>query len=213
MDLSSSNISNNSNNNTSPLSLRAVFLDRDGVINLPIIKNNLPFSPGNLNEFIFCDGIVETIREIKNRNYLVIVVTNQPDVARGIKVKDEIEKIHQYIKKHTLVDEIYCCYHDNKDNCDCRKPKVGLFLQAQQHFSSQRSQCSQCSQINFNESYMVGDRKSDMLVGRKLFLKNIFINYNYHEPAPSITDYDYIIETTNANTNTNHLKQILNFVI
>ncbi|MBF0299653.1 MAG: HAD-IIIA family hydrolase [Oligoflexia bacterium] len=179
----------------------AIFLDRDGVINLPLIKeDNRPYSPSSLDEFVFCEGIIETIKAIKENEmgFLVIVVTNQPDVARGLKQKENIELIHQHIIKQTLVDKIYCCYHDNSDNCECRKPKVGLFQEAQQKYS-----------IDFERSFMVGDRRNDMLAGRKLHLKNIFINYNYSETLPTTDEYDFII---NKKVSTINMREILKFI-
>jgi len=144
---------------------KAIFLDRDGVINKHIgfLKN--------IDEFELLDGVAEAIKLINNSGYLAIVVTNQPVIARGEVTFDELEEIHN--KMETLLgmggaylDGIYFCPHHTdkgyegeipelKFNCDCRKPKPGMILKAEKDFN-----------IDLKASWMVGDGKNDVFAGK-----------------------------------------------
>ena len=94
---------------------KAVFLDRDGVLNRAFIKNGKPFPPYDFNNLEILEGVKDIIVDLKKSNWLVIVVTNQPDVARNITSKKNVEKINNYLKLILQFDEIYTCYHDNDD--------------------------------------------------------------------------------------------------
>jgi len=106
----------------------AVFLDRDGVVNKIILRDGLPASPRNLKEFVFNDGIRDAIGRLKEWGYLIIVVTNQPDVARGNITRELLDSISRKIKQEISIDDIYACLHDDEDQCSCRKPKPGNSL-------------------------------------------------------------------------------------
>ena len=104
---------------------KAIFLDRDGVINQPVVKEGKPYSPATIKELIWVDGVDEGLSLLKNAGYLLFVVTNQPDVARGTTLKSTVNEIHDHIIKVLPINEVYCCFHDDKDHCNCRKPKPG----------------------------------------------------------------------------------------
>ena len=109
------------------------------------------------------------------------MITNQPNVARGFIKKKEVIKINDYIKDQLNLDDVFCCFHDNKDNCSCRKPKPGMLLRAKKKWK-----------IDMKNSYFIGDRRKDILAGKKAGCKNIFINYNYNEKLPSKKDCKYL---------------------
>lgn len=163
---------------------KAVFLDRDGVLNRAFIKNGKPFPPYDLNNLEILEGVKDIIVDLKKSNWLVIVVTNQPDVARNITSKKDVEKINNYLKLILQFDEIYTCYHDNNDFCDCRKPKPGMLVTA-----------SRKNNIVLKNSYMVGDRWSDIEAGNKVGCKTIFIDYNYKEKKP--VNFNYRVKSIN----------------
>ena len=152
---------------------KAVFLDRDGVLNRSFIKNGKPFPPFDLNNVEILEGVKDAIIALKKENWLVIVITNQPDVARNKASKQNVEKINSYLKLILQFDEIFTCYHDDIDACECRKPKPGMLVAA-----------SKKNNIDLNNSYMVGDRWSDIEAGNNVGCKTIFIDYNYNEKRP-----------------------------
>ena len=95
---------------------KAVFLDRDGVLNKAILKNGKPYPPSNILELEICDGVKEGLNKLKSKGYMLIVVTNQPDVSRGKTSKENVEKINDALMKLLPLDEIHTCYHDDHDN-------------------------------------------------------------------------------------------------
>ena len=170
---------------------KAIFLDRDGVINEANVKNGLPGSPKNLKEVKILPGVKESILKLKKLSYLCLVITNQPNVSRKITNKTGVEEINTFLKLQTLVDDFFVCYHDDIDNCNCRKPKAGLLISAQKKWD-----------IDFKQSYMIGDRWRDIEAGKKVGCKTIFIDYKYNETKPknpnfitdSLLNAVYIIE-------------------
>ena len=152
---------------------KTIFLDRDGVINKAIVLNGKPYPPPNLDDVKICKGVRESMDLLKASNWMIIVVTNQPDVARGITSRFKVEKINSYLKQRLPIDEIYTCYHDDNDNCECRKPKPGFLKLAAKN-----------NIINLSESYMIGDRWSDIEAGEIAGCKTFFIDNDYNEKKP-----------------------------
>ena len=146
---------------------KAVFLDRDGVINKAIVKNGLPTSPSLLDELKILPGVKESILKLKKLNFVCIIVTNQPDVSRGKINKNTVIKINNFLKKKIKLDDIFVCYHDDKDNCNCRKPKTGLLEQAISDFK-----------INIKQSWFIGDSKSDMIAATSIGLNPVLLERN-----------------------------------
>ena len=99
---------------------QAVFFDRDGVINRALLRDGHPFSPANWDEFSWVDGIKDVSKILKDAGYMLFCVTNQPDVRRGIQERSVVEVLHQHILAHLPLEEIYVCYHDDRDECACR---------------------------------------------------------------------------------------------
>jgi D-glycero-D-manno-heptose 1,7-bisphosphate phosphatase len=157
---------------------RAVFLDRDGVINRALVRNGRPYPPVRLTELEILPGVETALLSLRQAGYLLIVVTNQPDVARGALSRQVVEEIHRVLKDQLAIDEIRTCYHDDKDHCTCRKPKPGaLVSSALDH------------EIDLAQSYMVGDRWRDIEAGRLAGCRTIFIDYGYQEAPPEQFDF------------------------
>jgi D-glycero-D-manno-heptose 1,7-bisphosphate phosphatase len=116
----------------------------------------------------------DCLSALRSQGYLLIGITNQPDVARGYVSQDTATSLNKFIASQVGLDAIYCCFHDNKHDCSCRKPKAGLFLQAQSEWA-----------IAFNRSFVVGDRWKDIEAARNAQIASIFIDYDYQETKPS----------------------------
>jgi D-glycero-D-manno-heptose 1,7-bisphosphate phosphatase len=157
---------------------RAVFLDRDGVINQPIICAGKPYPPKQLDQLVIITGVKEAIASLKADGWMVIVVTNQPDVARGSITRADVEKINLFLLQELAIDQIRTCYHDDFDQCSCRKPAPGLLVQASIDLD-----------IDLNRSYMVGDRWRDIEAGERAGCCTIYIDYDYSERKPSNVSY------------------------
>jgi D-glycero-D-manno-heptose 1,7-bisphosphate phosphatase len=158
---------------------KAVFLDRDGVINVPMVRDGLPFAPKDLSEFAFMEGAHETLNALRERGYILLVCTNQPDVARGWQRIEQVEEFHQLIQAELPISRIYACYHDNAHECACRKPKPGMLIQGSQEFG-----------IDLSQSFMVGDRWKDIEAGRSAGCRTIYLRHGYDETSARSPDYE-----------------------
>src|SRR5687767_14116654 len=96
---------------------KALFLDRDGVLNVAIIKNGKPYPPATLAQLNIADDVLPALQLAKSLGYLLIGATNQPDVARGVTQREFVETINQKLMQILPLDEIRVCYHDDQDNC------------------------------------------------------------------------------------------------
>ena len=130
---------------------RAVFLDRDGVINRAVVRDGKPYPPATIQELEILPGVSESLNKLHAANYLLVVVTNQPDVARGTAKKEEIEAMNQSLSSQLPLDDFRTCYHDSNDGCPCRKPLPGSILNAAKELEIDLSQC-----------FLVGDRWRDI---------------------------------------------------
>lgn len=157
---------------------RAVFLDRDGVLNRAIVRDGRPYPPRNLSELEILPGVEPALAALKAAGFLLIVVTNQPDVARGVTTREEVEKLNAMLGSLLPIDEFRTCYHDSEAGCDCRKPKPGALLAA-----------AALHDIDLSASYMVGDRWRDTEAGQRAGCKIIFVDYGYRERQPDAVDY------------------------
>ena len=161
---------------------RAVFLDRDGVLNAVITRDGKPFPPADLSELQILPGVKQALEDLKRDDWVLIVVTNQPDVARGTVDKKNVEEINAFLASMLPIDEILTCYHDDQQNCACRKPKPGLLVDAASRHG-----------LRLNECYMVGDRWRDIHAGEAAGCKTIYIDYQYNERRPE--QYDYQVKS------------------
>jgi D-glycero-D-manno-heptose 1,7-bisphosphate phosphatase len=153
---------------------RAVFLDRDGVINESIVRGGKPSPPASVCETVVVAHARETLEQLKTRGFLLIVATNQPDVRRGTARREEVEKIHAFLRGQLPLDDFFVCYHDDRDDCNCRKPLPGLLLEA-----------AEKHQIDLQASYLVGDRWRDIDAGAVAGCRTVLIQRRYNERSPT----------------------------
>src|SRR5262249_8933489 len=130
---------------------RAVFLDRDGVLNEPVVRKGKPSPPESPAHLEVCRDAAQACADLKGAGFVLIVVTNQPDVARGTQKREVVEAINEELSRRMPLDAFSVCYHDDAQKCDCRKPKPGLLLAAAEEWS-----------IDLGQSFMVGDRWRDI---------------------------------------------------
>jgi len=149
---------------------RAVFLDRDGVINKVLLNDGKPFSPRRIEDFELLPWVEYALNSFKNMGFLNIVITNQPDIARGFARIEELNKIHEMIREKLPIDDILTCPHDDADNCQCRKPKPGMLFEAAKRWS-----------INLKASFLIGDTWKDIEAGKLAGCKTILIDMPYNK--------------------------------
>jgi D-glycero-D-manno-heptose 1,7-bisphosphate phosphatase len=154
---------------------RAVFLDRDGVLNKPVVRDGLPFPPNDVGEFEIYSEVSAGCAELKAAGFMLIVVTNQPDVGRGTQKRETVAAIHEHLR--TLVpsiDAIEVCFHAGAkrgEPCDCRKPKPGMLLRA-----------AAANGIDLPASFLIGDRWRDVDCAHAAGCRCVFIDHGYREP-------------------------------
>lgn len=159
---------------------RAVFLDRDGVINRALEREGKPYPPTSLAEFEILPEVASACAKLKQAGFLLIAATNQPDVGRGTLEKSVVEKIHAHMMARLPIDRVEVCYHPGQgaSDCDCRKPKPGMLLRAARSLN-----------IDLAHSWMVGDRWRDIDCGAAAGCKTIFIDRGYTEELRKKPDF------------------------
>jgi len=156
----------------------AIFLDRDGVINQPIFRNGLnkPIAPWSMEEFKLYEGIEKPLQELADNKYYLFVVTNQPDIAKGIIDSSLVEKMNEIIMLTLPVVEIAYCPHGDHHGCNCRKPKPGMILELAEKWN-----------VKLKESFLIGDGWKDIKAGKSAGCKTILLDRNYNKGVS--TDY------------------------
>jgi D-glycero-D-manno-heptose 1,7-bisphosphate phosphatase len=153
----------------------AVFLDRDGVLNRAIVVNRRPGAPFRLEDFEILPGSSSSLSRLKAAGYALVVVTNQPDVARGRMTRQTVEAMHARLMDALPLDEIRVCYHDKGDGCACRKPLPGMLLDPPTYA--------------VERSIIVGDRWRDIEAGHRAGCRaTVLVDYRYDEPMPVSPD-------------------------
>jgi D-glycero-D-manno-heptose 1,7-bisphosphate phosphatase len=156
---------------------RAVFLDRDGVLNRPLVVDGRPLPPTSIEQLELLPGVEEACRRLHDAGLLLVVVTNQPDVARGTQTLTEVKALNDELSSRLPLDEIRVCVHDDADGCECRKPQPGMLLDAAREHG-----------IDLGASVMVGDRWRDVEAGRSAGCKTVFLDWGYSERSPEAPD-------------------------
>jgi D-glycero-D-manno-heptose 1,7-bisphosphate phosphatase len=151
----------------------AVFLDRDGVLIQTFVCDGVPHPPQDLTEVQVIAGVKEALLLLRENGFRLLVVTNQPDVARGMQSRRVVEQINNFLMDQLPLDGIYTCYHDTPDQCDCRKPKPGMLLRAAAEHN-----------VKLSDSFMVGDRGSDIAAGLAAGCQTILIDRPYSRCDP-----------------------------
>jgi D-glycero-D-manno-heptose 1,7-bisphosphate phosphatase len=170
---------------------RAVFLDRDGVLNRVKLLNGLPKPPTTIHEIIILEGVCQAVDIILNKGFVPVIITNQPDVARGKISQSEVDSINSQIQTMTNIDFVYTCFHDDADLCYCRKPSPGLIYQAANELN-----------LDIKGSFLVGDRWRDIQAGQVAGCQNFFIDNLYPELRPNqpYTRVSSLLEAANLIT-------------
>jgi D-glycero-D-manno-heptose 1,7-bisphosphate phosphatase len=153
----------------------AVFLDRDGVLNRPVVREGLPFPPATPEEFELYPEVSEGCAQLKQAGLFLVVVTNQPDVGRGTQNRELVEAMHQELREAVpSLDAIEICFHagaSHGEPCDCRKPKPGMLLRAAANHA-----------IDLRRSFFIGDRWRDVDCAHAAGCRAVFIDHGYNEP-------------------------------
>jgi len=149
---------------------KAVFLDRDGVINKAIVIDGKPYPPSTIKEVEILPGVQDGISLLKWNGYKIFVITNQPDVARGTASIQNVQSINSFLAEQLSIDKVYCCFHDENENCNCRKPKPGMINEAAEEWS-----------INLGSSFLIGDRWRDIEAAQNANVVSILLDYDYNE--------------------------------
>ena len=140
------------------------------MINQAVVRDGKPYPPTGVNELKLVEGAADALRDLKQAGFLLIVVTNQPDIARGTRDCAAADAIHEALRKTLPLDAFFVCPHDDSDQCDCRKPLPGLLLRAAEKY-----------EIDMPRSFMVGDRWRDIDAGAGAGCATVWIDYGYCE--------------------------------
>jgi len=161
--------------------MRAVFLDRDGVLNEAVARPGVPFgNPRSLDELRIAPGAAAALQRLADAGFLLLGVTNQPEVPRGTTSRESVEAINGRLLAELPLHAFFVCWHDDADACVCRKPKPGLILDAVHQYG-----------IDTGASFMVGDRWKDIEAGRAAGCRTVLLDQGWAEmdgrPAPDAT--------------------------
>jgi D-glycero-D-manno-heptose 1,7-bisphosphate phosphatase len=157
--------------------VKAVFLDRDGVLNEAPLRDGMPLSPMTVVEVVIPSDVPDALDRLRRNGFLLIMVTNQPNIARGAQSRAAVYAINSHLQERLRLDAVEICEHDDADNCDCRKPKPGMLLRAAAR-----------DHITLAASYLVGDRWRDVEAGRRAGCRTIRIGNGYGEGHRSPPD-------------------------
>lgn len=158
-----------------PDTRRAVFLDRDGVLNSAVVRDGRPYSPAGLDDFEIAPNTPEALERLRRAGFLLICVTNQPDVARGLRRRETVEAMHRTLAAALPLDDLLVCYHDDADRCPCRKPAPGLLFEGARRHA-----------VDLGRSFMVGDRWRDIEAGHHAGCRTVLIDHGYVEREPAV---------------------------
>ena len=153
---------------------KTVFLDRDGVINKAVFRDGRPTSPRNLSEFEIDEGVEESLKRLRADGFKLFVVTNQPDIARGLMPRESLRLMTDRIMATLAVDEVRVCPHDDRDCCRCRKPKPGMLVDLVREHG-----------VELRESYLIGDSWKDTLAARAAGCRSIILDRPYNQGDPA----------------------------
>ena len=161
---------------------RAVFLDRDGVINKPVVREGRPYPPAEAKDFELYEDVAAGCARLEAAGYLLVVVTNQPDVARGTQTRAAVDAMHgKMIEALPQIARVEVCWHagaDRGDDCECHKPAPGMVLRATQSLG-----------IDLAASFLIGDRWRDVDCGHAAGCRTIFVDRNYSEMLKQRPDW------------------------
>lgn len=176
---------------------RVVFLDRDGVLNRAFPEGGTTRPPMSLDELELLPGVPEVLTRLHAAGFALVVVTNQPDVARGRQSRDVVEAINAKLCEQLPLLDVFACYHDTGDGCDCRKPKPGLLLAAAEKWN-----------LDLNSGFLIGDRWSDVVAAQSAGCRAVLIDTPFsrsdrcspdHEASDITAAADWILSVGREN--------------
>jgi D-glycero-D-manno-heptose 1,7-bisphosphate phosphatase len=156
----------------------AVFLDRDGTLIHTRVVDGIPRPPTAIAEMKILPGVPDALRRLKAAGFFLVLVTNQPDVARGALERETVENMHELLRAALPLDAILCCFHDDSARCACRKPRPGMLLEAAERFG-----------LSLSRSYMVGDRWRDVIAGRNAGCNTVLLARAYSDMDTAEADH------------------------
>ncbi len=152
---------------------KAIFFDRDGVLVRSEVRDGKPYAARRLEDFHILPQAAGVAAKLKEAGFLLVLVTNQPDVGNGLVARSVVEAMHSRLMNAIPLDLIKVCYHHQNEGCMCRKPKPGMLLDAATELG-----------IDLRASYMIGDRWSDIVAGKNATCYTVFIDQGYAEELP-----------------------------
>jgi D-glycero-D-manno-heptose 1,7-bisphosphate phosphatase len=158
----------------------AVFVDRDGTLNVQMVRDGFPYPPQSVDEFRLFDGVPEACRALKAAGFALVVATNQPDVARGTQSKAAVEAMHAKLMELVPeIDRIEVCYDAGRgEPSRRRKPEPGMLLDAAADLG-----------LDLKQSWMIGDRWRDIDCGKRAGVRTVFIDFGYAEKLDELPDF------------------------
>lgn len=154
---------------------KAVFFDRDGVLNHLVQRDGSYYSPKKFEDFHIVNEAKEVVNRVQEMGFLAIVVSNQPDISRGKLKQSELDKMTDLLFKKLNVDDVFYCTHDDNNDTGCRKPAPGLFYRAQEKYN-----------IDLNQSFMIGDTWKDVEAAKNAGISMILLSEDYNQDLEDI---------------------------
>ncbi|MCH7831510.1 MAG: HAD-IIIA family hydrolase [Proteobacteria bacterium] len=156
---------------------KAVFFDRDGVLVRSLVGDGKPYAARTIEEFEILPESGGVTRDLAEAGFPLLVFTNQPDVGNGLVERSVVEEMNRILQQTLPLTAVKVCYHSQTEGCACRKPKPGMLIEAAREFD-----------LDLSQSYVVGDRKSDIEAGNAAGCFTIFIDRGYREQSPDDAD-------------------------
>lgn len=159
-------------------SARAVFLDRDGVLNISEVRNGKPYAPRRLDDFHVYPECLAALTRLRQAGFLLFVVTNQPDIGNKLVEQSEVDAMNAQLTGTLPITHVFMCPHSQTEGCGCRKPRPGMLIEAAERYG-----------VDLASSFMVGDRYGDIAAGYAAGCRTVFIDRGYTETSSQAPDW------------------------
>lgn len=161
---------------------RAVFLDRDGVLNATAVVEGKPVAPRRLEDFRLLPGVAEAVKRLRRAGFFICVATNQPDIGNHLIDPAVVAAMHARLRRTLPINALQMCPHGQMEGCFCRKPRPGMLVAAAKRY-----------QLDLTGSYMIGDRNADVLAGAAAGCYTIFVQRGYADNRQYLLMADYVV--------------------
>ena len=149
---------------------RAIFFDRDGVLNQLVKRDGGLYSPRKSEDYSIFEESIAVVRDFKKLDFHLLVISNQPDISRGFLAESELKKMTSMLLSQIPIDEVFYCIHDDWEACSCRKPLPGLIIKAAHKWN-----------IDLDKSYYVGDTWRDVEAAKNAGVRCLLLNRDYNK--------------------------------